>query len=160
VSNATAVFVRRAILPVAFSLLPARLDSDEARVMVMAPGMQESRFKHRKQIRGPAHGFWQFESGGGVYGVLTHPASKPLITPVLEALRYEPGDCYDAIAHNDVLACVFARLLLWTHEKPLPRLGDAAGAWRYYLDCWRPGKPHPETWDSFYKLAWAMEEGT
>lgn len=152
----TRAYIERSILPAAFALLPPRLDSPEARVEMIAIGLQESRFEHRRQIRGPAHGFWQFESGGGVRGVLTHHASKPLITPVLAALQYQPSDCYFALIDNDVLAAVFARLLLWTHPAPLPALGDADGAWRYYLECWRPGKPHPGTWKALYDEAMTM----
>lgn len=144
-------FIERAVFPAALGLLPPHMDTRDARVMLSAIGMQESRFRHRRQIGGPARGFWQFESGGGVHGVLTHHATKPLITPALEVLRYQPGDCYHAIEHNDVLACVFARLLLWSHPRPLPR--DAGEAWQYYLDTWRPGKPHRGTWDAFYATA-------
>lgn len=153
--NVTAGHVRAFALPAAMSLLPARLNTPAARALVMAIGLQESRFQHRRQVGGPAHGFWQFESGGGVHGVLTHRASKPLITPVLAVLRVEPGDCYDAIVHNDVLACVFARLLLYTHPHPIPTLGDEA--WDYYMETWRPGEPHRETWDEFYQQAAALE---
>jgi hypothetical protein len=153
--NETASYVRAYVLPAALSLLQPRLNRPEARALIMAIGMQESRFEHRRQVSGPAHGFWQFESGGGVHGVLTDAATKPLIAPVLKVLQCEPGDCYDAITHNDVLACVFARLLLWTHPHPIPTLADEA--WDYYLDTWRPGKPHRETWDQFYAQASAME---
>lgn len=151
----TRSFVELLVMPAALAMLPPRMDSPEARAEVMAIGMQESRFKHRRQVGGgPALGLWQFESGGGVHGVLTHPSTKPIITPILEVLRYRPSDCYHAIEHNDVLACVFARLLLWTHPKPLPR--DPETAWQYYLDTWRPGKPHRETWDAFYAEAWTV----
>jgi hypothetical protein len=148
-------FIRSAVIPAAMKLLPPRLDSFEARVLLVAIGLQESRFTHRKQIGGPARGFWQFESAGGVQGVLTHHATKPLITPVLHALRYSPGECYYAIEHNDTLAAVFARLLLFSDPKGLPE--DAADAWEMYLDTWRPGEPHRETWDAFYAQAWALE---
>lgn len=147
-------FIEQTVMPAALSLLPAKMDSAEARAMLVAIGLQESRFLKRRQEGGPAHGFWQFESGGGVHGVLTHRATKPCITPILEVLRYRPGDCYYAIVDNDVLACVFARLLLWTHKDPLPR--DADTAWAYYVECWRPGKPRRDTWDQFYDSAWGV----
>ena len=147
-------FVELVAMPAALAILPPKMDSAEARAMLIAIGLQESRFQHRKQLGGPAHGFWQFESAGGVHGILTHPVTKPIIAGVLEVLRYTPGDCYDAIADNDVLACVFARLLLWTHPEPLPR--DAAAAWGYYLATWRPGKPHRRTWNAFYASAWSV----
>ncbi|MCV6902125.1 MAG: hypothetical protein NTT76_05400, partial [Achromobacter xylosoxidans] len=57
----------------ALALLPAGMDTQAAHVMLLAIGLQESRFTHRQQIGGPARGFWQFEKGtrasrGGVWG--------------------------------------------------------------------------------------------
>ncbi len=52
-------------------------DTPEGRLMLLAIGLQESRFEHRRQLgNGPARGFWQFEAGGGVKGVMTHLASR------------------------------------------------------------------------------------
>ncbi len=154
--NRTAVFVRERIIPSALALLPEPMDRAKARVMLMAIGLQESRFQHRRQIGGPAVGFWQFERHGGVRGVLEHSATRTFATAVLADLRYREDECYEAIVHNDILACVFARLLLWTHPGPLPSSSESA--WAYYLATWRPGKPHPETWDPLYRLAWQIEE--
>lgn len=158
----TADFVSGHVYPAALSLLPARMDSPEARAMLLAIGAQESAFKHRVQVQGPARGFWQFEEGGGVRGVLEHPVTRPILLPILDTLCYKPVplDCYIALAHNDVLAAVFARLLLWTHPKALPARGDAAGAWAYYLATWRPGKPHPDVWPALYDRAWKTVEAT
>lgn len=147
-------------LPDALSLLPERMDSPEARVMLIAIGLQESRFTHRRQVRGPAHGFWQFEQGNsksraGVWGVLAHHATAGHVLDVCAALCY-PTDAdtiYQALPDNDTLAACFARLLLWTHPRALPALGDAEGAWGYYLDTWRPGKPHRGTWNAFHREA-------
>ena len=156
--NRTARWVHERVLPAALALLPAKLESAKSRVMLMTIGLQESRFEQRRQVQGPARGFWQFEEGGGMRGVLEHHASKPLIESALEILQYRRGDCFEALPHNDVLACVFARLLLWTHPGALP--ASPATAWAYYLATWRPGKPHPETWEEFYRQAWTLEEGS
>src|SRR5690606_38643231 len=80
------VVVEQAIWP-AYALLPSRMDSDRATVMLLAIGLQESRFEHRRQIKGPARGFWQFERGRGVRGVLTHPATAALAREVCVADR-------------------------------------------------------------------------
>ncbi|HAZ61011.1 MAG TPA: hypothetical protein DCY89_05495 [Gammaproteobacteria bacterium] len=148
------LLTRIAIDP-ALSLLPPRMDSRAARVLMLAIAGQESAMRHRRQIRGPARGFWQFEQGGGVAGVLRHAQSKPHIRSVLRALHYPAtstaADCYIAIEHNDVLAAAFARLLLWTDPAPLPT--DAAGGWSLYLRTWRPGKPHPDTWAGHFARA-------
>jgi hypothetical protein len=140
----------------AMQLLPANMDSINARAMLTAIGLQESQFQCRHQIGGPAHGFWQFEEGGGVRGVLTHPATQPIVLPILRQLRYgdSPAVVYAAIEHNDILACVFARLNLWWLPQALPGPEQAEEGWRQYLDAWRPGRPHPESWPSYYAIAW------
>ena len=142
-----------AIAP-ALRLLPARMDTPAARIMLLAIAYQESGMQHRHQVGGPAHGYWQFEQGGGVRGVLRHPSSKDRIQDVLAVLDYDPAstaaECYAAIEHNDILAAAFARLLLWTDSAPLPT--EAGAAWALYLRTWRPGKPHYDTWgDNFQK---------
>lgn len=136
-------------------VMPGRFGSREATVMLLAIGLQESRFEHRRQIGGPARGFWQFEKGGGVRGVLNHPASQRYARAAC-AIRGEvptETEVYRAIAEDDLLACAFARLLLFTDPNPLPRVGDSDGAWAYYLRNWRPGKPHPQTWGALYLQA-------
>ncbi|GAA4321718.1 hypothetical protein GCM10023144_01150 [Pigmentiphaga soli] len=137
------------------ALLPLKMTSDEARVMLLAIGLQESRFEHRRQVGGPARGFWQFEQGGGVHGVLTHAASRPdaLRICALRGVTPTERDVYQRLAVDDILACAFARLLLWTDPGPLPAAHDPSAAWALYLWTWRPGKPHPETWDALHARA-------
>jgi len=137
----------------ALDLLPSRMDSAEARVMLLAIGLQESRFLYRKQIKGPARGFWQFERGGGVVGVLNHAATAHHANLICQARGVEPmsTDVYMALEKDDVLAAAFARLLLWTDPYPIPDEKDAA--WALYERTWRPGKPHRQTWDAFFEQA-------
>lgn len=133
----------------------ARIDTQEARVMLLSIGLQESRFIHRRQIGGPARGFWQFEQGGGVRGVLRHKASAQLADLVCRdrGVSATEGAVYDALDDDDVLACCFARLLLWTDPARLPPVGDADAAWDLYIRTWRPGKPHRHTWGGLYLSA-------
>lgn len=149
-------YTANVVFPAALKLLPAKMDSTEARAMLLAIALQESRMTHRRQIGGPAVSLWQFEKGGGVHGVMKHGATRQHISLALRAMAYGETDeiAFAAMEHNDVLACVFARLLLWTHPKPLPKMGGADYAWTYYTETWRPGKPHRETWDAFYAQAW------
>ncbi|WP_238888693.1 hypothetical protein [Achromobacter insuavis] len=151
--------VERAIEP-ALALLPARMDTPVARVMLLAIGLQESRFEHRRQIGGPARGFWQFEKGsrasrGGVWGVYLHPASKDRLAVLCKArsVACDPDAIYAALEYDDVLAAGVARLLLWTDPKVLPAIGDADAAWALYLRTWRPGKPKPDSWPDLYRQA-------
>lgn len=153
-----------AITP-ALALLPARMDTAEARVMLLAIGLQESRFTHRQQIGGPARGFWQFEKGtrasrGGVWGVFLHAASKNHLASLCRArsVACDPDAIYAALEYDDVLAAGVARLLLWTDPKALPQIGEADAAWALYQRTWRPGKPHPQTWPALYAQAMAALE--
>lgn len=139
----------------ALALLPAKMDTPAARVMLLAIGLQESRFQHRRQIGGPARGFWQFEQGGGVRGVLTHAASAVLARQVCEVRGVAPTSAavYGQLESDDVLAAAFARLLLWTDPAQLPALTDSKSGWDLYARTWRPGKPHPQTWPALHALA-------
>ena len=140
----------RAIAP-ALALLPARMSSPEAEVMLLAIGLQESRFQHRRQLvgspprpTGPAKSFWQAEQGGGmVTGLLRyHDDSVRDLAVGLCAVRgvdQSPRAVWDAIERDDVLAAGLARLLMWTDRPPLPALHDVEGGWQLYLRTWRPG---------------------
>lgn len=146
------------VIDPALALMPARMDSPQARVLMLAIGLQESRFEHRRQLgNGPARGFWQFEAGGGVKGVMTHLASRDDARRIAQTrgVPWEQHAVWAALERDDVLAAGFARLLLLTDAKPLPRIGDVHDAWAYYVRNWRPGKPHPDTWPGLYKQAQA-----
>jgi hypothetical protein len=132
--------------------------------MLYAIGLQESRFTARRQLIerggqllpiGPAKGWWQFERGGGVAGVLNHRATKTLARNLCARLLVmeTPEDVWRCIEGNDKLAAGFARLLLWSDPRPLPMVDDPDSGWRYYLDNWRPGKPHQSTWSRNWDLA-------
>jgi hypothetical protein len=131
------------------------MDTPLAWVMLLVIGLQESRFEHRRQMRGPARGLFQFECGGGVQGVLRHPASKQHALSVCAVRGVAPTATavYGQLEHDDLLAVAFARLLLWTDAARLPMIGDVKGAWDLYIRTWRPGKPHRHTWDALYARA-------
>ena len=147
--------VRRNILIPAMRLLPETMNSPKSQVMLLAIGLQESRFQYRKQINGPAKGFWQFEQYGGVRGVLVHPNTKQFSVDICNK-RNIPAmvkNVYDALEHDDILAACFARLLLWSDYKEIPAIGQVEKAWECYLRNWRPGKPRRHHWDSSYAQA-------
>jgi hypothetical protein len=145
------------VLPAAFALLPPAMQSIEASALLLAIGLQESRFLHRVQVVGPARGFWQFEVGG-VEGVLLHERTQLTIAAVLGSLRYDhlapPSMIQQALAHNDTLAACFARCLLWTSPLPIPGPNGAELGWQLYRDCWRPGQPRHETWTANFSIGW------
>lgn len=133
----------------ALALLPANMDTSEARIMLLAIGLQESRFEHRRQLignpprpTGPAKSFWQGEQGGGmVHGVRLHAATRAAAAHLYQARAVPARDAaiWDAIENDDVLAAGLARLLLWSDQGRLPAVGDEQGAWALYLRTWRPG---------------------
>lgn len=137
----------------ALQILPKNMDSAAARVMLLAIGLQESRLIHTHQIGGPAHGYWQFEKGGGARGVMNHPSSRNSAQTlcVRRGVQFELNAVFDAIENDQVFAAGFARLLLWTDPRALPT--SAQDGWDCYIRNWRPGKPHRQTWDAFYKQA-------
>lgn len=124
-----------------------------AKQMLLAIGGQESGFAARRQGGGgPARGFWQFEKGG-VGGVLEHRASQRAARLTCEALLVPPAvdAVHAALEQNDLLACAFARLLLFTDPAPLP--GEPDQGWLVYARCWRPGKPRPADWPENWRAA-------
>jgi hypothetical protein len=155
--------LHRFVLPAAYDVLPAKMQSPAASAMLLAIALQESKCAHRKQVNGPARGLWQFELSGGVVGVRSHPATRPHLQVALASLCYpallQPSSALLAIEHNDIVGCVFARLLLWSLPDALPTAAQPGDGWRQYLEAWRPGKPHPETWPANFARAWTLIHG-
>jgi hypothetical protein len=137
------------------ALLPAKMNTKAARLMLHAISRQENPRRLEQQVNGPARGDYQFEAGGGVKGVLEHSASRDEAVLVCKARGVNPTrfSVYEAIGHDPVLAAAMARLLLWTDPKPLPAIGQQQEAWDLYSRVWRPGKPHPEKWPANYAAA-------
>lgn len=148
-------------------------DGPAAETMMLAIGLQESRFIHRDQVVpgkpagsvGPATGFWQFEMGGGVAGVMQHATTADIARHVAAAsgVAFDRDVIWRAFATpaGDQLAAAFARLLLFSDARALPAPAVAAEeeAWQCYLRNWRPGKPHRATWGGFWAQALALVAG-
>ena len=134
--------------------------------MLLSSGLQESRFMYRFQkvagqpyVKGPAKSFWQFEEGGGVKGVMQHPATREHAQKLCAArgAAFESKAIHHAMENDDVLAAGLARLLLFADPRKLPAVNATHDeAWDCYVRCWRPGKPHRHTWDEFHKAAQAQ----
>lgn len=133
--------------------------SDPAVRMLLAIALQESGAQHRYQstrttsTAGPARGFWQFERGGSVAGVMTHPRTKTLAQAVCDdaLVDWDAAAIWRALEGHDGLAVAFARLLLWSDPQPLPK--TSGDGWACYMRNWRPGKPHPSTWLGYWTAA-------
>lgn len=136
-----------------YKLLPMKMDSHFARVNQAAIGQQESGYLVRRQYgNGPARGYWQFEEGGGVKGVMEHKASSELARSVCHArgVPFVRRAVWEALETDDVLAAAFCRLLMWTDSGKLPT--TEADGWAMYARTWRPGRPHPDKWPASWKF--------
>lgn len=152
--------IQRSAIDPALRLLPAAMDSAEARAMLLVIGLQESGLTARCQIvngggKGPARGLPQFERGGGCAGIVRHPAVRDLTAAVCEArgVEFSAAGIWGAMEGDDILAFACARLLLFTDPHALPELGETQGAWDLYERVWRPGKPRRDHWNANYALA-------
>jgi len=152
--------ITTAVLPAFTDLAALGIPSTrQATRQILAIALQESGLKHRRQVvsggieNGPAASFWQFEKGGGCRGVLTHKAVADKMNSICAAYNVEAteGGLWEAIRYQDIVAACAARLLLYTLPNKLPE--NSADGWSQYVAAWRPGKPHPETWDKYWKLA-------
>lgn len=166
-------FFDTAITP-AFQLLPSRMNSPEAALILIAIALQETRLEDRWQVidrkrpslKGPARSLLQFERGtkksrGGVCGVMLHPASRYWLHGLCEARRcpFTAWAIWRAIETDDVLTAGLGRLLVFTDPERLPPITDATGAYRLYLRCWEPGKRRPEDWPGNHQTAYEFIAG-
>lgn len=136
-----------------YKLLPLKMDSPFARVNQAAIGQQESGYLVRRQYgNGPARGYWQFEEGGGVKGVMEHKSTAELARSVCHArgVPFVRRTVWEALETDDVLAAAFCRLLMWTDSGKLPT--SESDGWAMYARTWRPGRPHPDKWPASWKF--------
>lgn len=146
------LFLQRVVEP-GLALLPGYMVSDQARVILMAIAGQETNWAARAQANdGPGRGYWQFEPAT-VAGLATGARTAPLLLSVMSTLDLVGASPHAVIQWHDPMACVVARLLIWTDAAALPAVGDANGCWAYYTRLWRPGKPDRMRWLPCYDLA-------
>ena len=152
--------LRDIILP-ALAILPPPMTSIRAQVMLLAIGAQESGLEHRYQVKGPAHGLWQFERIG-VAEVLRNPKTRDIAIDLCWrcGVAATTAAVYHRIDDDDILAAGIARLALWRLKRPLPGRDQADEAWGQYMAVWAPGRPHRERWDANFEAAWDAVIGT
>jgi hypothetical protein len=131
--------VAKVIVP-ALALLPAQMDTPEARVLLLPIGGQESGYRTRQQQGGPARGLWQNEKPVQQL-LLDNRASEVPVRNLCSARAVAPvaSDMYFAVGTDDIFAAGIARLILWCDAAPLPALGDADAAFETYIRVWGPG---------------------
>lgn len=150
---------RRAVLAHAITPamceLPPMPSESAARQMLLTIAGVESGCLHRRQVPvAHAMGLWQFERLGGVAGVLQHRATAAHAAAACRRRQIPaaPDEAWRALERDDVLAAIFARLLLLSDPAPLPDNQVTGRA--IYLRTWRPGKPSsPEKWADSWTMA-------
>jgi len=143
-----------AIVP-ALCELPPLPSEAAARQMLLTIAGVESGCLHRRQVPvAHAMGLWQFERMGGVAGVLAHRATAAHAAAACRRRQIpaSPDEAWRALERDDVLAAIFARLLLLSDPAPLPSGPDAGR--EVYLRTWRPGKPcSAAKWADSWRMA-------
>lgn len=141
----TPAIILQAIIRPALLLLPTVMASREAERMLLAISIYETGLESRS----PVGGWWDLDEAGYV---LRHPETSGYASQACRTLAIDPveKDAKLVLRFNDVLAAVFARLLLWTLSAPLPGARNQRGAWDQYVEAWRPRRLRGEQWP----LAW------
>lgn len=152
------LLLRDAIRP-AHDALTALTGTDmggrRAEVMSLAVAFQETNVDERIQIGDDgkplprvARSWWQFERMGGVAELIAHRRAGPLLKVICDRLDipFDRDTLHEAMAWNDLLAAVMARLLLWVDPDAIPDEHDTASSYAYYDRRWRPGAKRPEDW--------------
>lgn len=152
----------RAVLPALAELIPFGVTGGRLVVTnMLAIGFQESRLCAPYQYwDGPARGLWQFEPAGVAAIFRHHRTVRPAVL-LCKKRGMDPFANFvcDALAHDDVLAAAFARLLLWSSPFAMP--ARQAEAWEQYKRLWRPGKPDRQRWVTSWNAAgnaWLQED--
>lgn len=135
----------RALCQYACALLGDQFTSDQAITLLAAIGYQETGFRARAQVGGPALGLFSMQENA-VADLLAASSTGAHLAACADACVAPPtaAGIYAALREDDILAAQAARLLLWAEPSPLPDSADAG--WAYYLRVWRPGKPRPAAW--------------
>lgn len=135
------------VIAPAFASLPVEMDTPQARLLVLATGAQETGYRTREQIGGPARGFCQMQYNC-VLDVMHNPASGNHVWNLCGVLgiTYGSHSIFDALLTNDELALCMTRLAFWCDPRPLPEIGDVLGAWGTYERVQRPGLPSYSRW--------------
>jgi len=135
--------------------LPPMPSEAAAKQMLLTIAGVESGCLHRRQVPvAHAMGLWQFERMGGVAGVLQHRATAAHAAGACRRRQIPAAadPAWRALERDDVLAAIFARLLLLSDPAPLPAGPDAGR--EVYLRTWRPGKPcSAAKWGESWRMA-------
>ncbi|MDR3012719.1 MAG: M15 family metallopeptidase [Chitinispirillales bacterium] len=138
--------------------------TDAARGMLYAAGLQESNLTARFQAmpassavrKGEGRGLWQMRVDD-VNRVLVGGSTRARAETAANgyAGSVNPHAVWATLEYDDILAAIFARLMLWPDPAALPEPTGAneRGAWDYYVRCWRPAPPRQQDWTANWRAA-------
>ena len=172
------------LLPAAHRLVPSVPWGNEASVLLLAICGQESGWQNVQQAAGgPAKGYPQFEveairelleNGASAHAALqavqlsgildSGPGASSVSAGAMTGAPLDSPSRLAAVVWTKflnfpALQLALARLMLWDNPNDLPPLGDCNGAWLYYTQTWRPGKPRPADWAANYHASLSAMTG-
>lgn len=153
--------IRPALASCAAAVDEPRLADPRAAALLVAIAIQESDLRYLRQYpTGPARSWWQIEPLTG--GLAMRRATAALGEPWRRLLHLHglDGPLHETLTAWPLSAAVAARLLLWHDPRRLPDLGAQDAAWDVYIGCWRPGRPHAQTWPRAYAEAMDAMQST
>ena len=111
------------------------LFSEQALSLIMATGQAESHYKHLKQIKGPAIGFFQMEPATARDILNNYVVYRPKYKDALDELGFCGADLEFGLLSNIALQVAFCRLHYRRVPKPLPKTHlDQAHYWKAYYN--------------------------
>jgi hypothetical protein len=111
------------------------LYSEQALSLIMATGQAESHFKHLKQIKGPALGFFQMEPATMRDIMENYVLYRPKYKSALLELGLDDSDLEFCLLSNIALQVAFCRLHYRRVPKPLPQTHlDQAHYWKSFYN--------------------------
>jgi peptidoglycan L-alanyl-D-glutamate endopeptidase CwlK len=138
--------------------------TDAARAMLYAAGLQESNLTARFQAmpaasavrKGAGRGLWQMrpdDVNRVLSGNSTRERSETAANKHVGSVN--PHAVWATLEYDDILAAIFARLMLWPDPAalPAPAAANEQAAWDYYVRCWRPAPPRQQGWAANWRAA-------
>lgn len=153
-------FLNEVLIPCAefiFSVDP-RLDSQEARLQMMATAGYESNWTFKAQLGSPiALGYWMNQENA-VSLLLNNPTSADILRLVASrlGLMADAATLHQASKDNELVGYTIARLLAFCDPHPLPPIGDEEACWQAYLRAQNPGVKNKTRWTVVYAIAAAL----
>tara|TARA_R100001530_G_scaffold52171_1_gene38616 strand:- start:47 stop:514 length:468 start_codon:yes stop_codon:yes gene_type:complete len=130
------------------TLKPIGMYSDNALALLIGTGAVESKYKHLKQVKGPARSFWQIEPATALDNLGNYLRFRPELLNKVAKVSMVPYQILDDISlttmgrlltGNIYFAICMARIKYYRVPKPLPDKDDIHGQAEYWLKYYNAG---------------------